>query len=291
MIPRRKALRTCDTTSPRFTPESRGHERAVLLIRTEKIRPVIGKVELQLPRISLERAAFTSVKKVVQQQNEDLLDLWHELPRRVQNQVWLHLRHYVHSTLEVSWLDDTTPEFSTLKAISWREPPVSISLKKPVGVLSPDSTTSETINVLVDRLSAAIGELGYEAVVEDLLSPDLLGGEDSVLPSQEIMVVPGHLADTSRSILLAVTRGWRGKEPLSFGKVMVQVKTRLIEANGTIKVVVVFCDSWDSASFQEEYRDELRAHDQNGVRFLFMMVGVPDRVLVPIPVEFDRAGR
>ncbi len=61
----------------------------------------------------------------------------------------------------------------------------------------------------------------------------------------------------------------------------------LTESRGDVKVVVVFCDTWDSASFQEEHREELGAHARNGVRFLFMLVGVPDRVLVPVPVEFD----
>jgi hypothetical protein len=105
------------------------------------------------------------------------------------------------------------------------------------------------------------------------------------------MVVPGRLADTSRPILLAATKGWSGKEPQSFAKVMRQVKARLIESRGTIQVVVVFCDCWDSASFEEEHREELRGHDQNGIRFLFVMVGVPNRVLVPVPVEFDPAPR
>jgi hypothetical protein len=100
------------------------------------------------------------------------------------------------------------------------------------------------------------------------------------------MVVPGHLADTSRPIVLAVTKGWSGKEPQTFAKVMRQVKARLIESRGAIHVVVVFCDCWDSTSFEEEQREELRAHDQNGVNFLFVLVGVPDKSLVPIPVEF-----
>jgi hypothetical protein len=48
--------------------------------------------------------------------------------------------------------------------------------------------------------------------------------------------------------------------------------------------VIVFCDCWDSASFQEEHREELSAHDRNGVRFLFFMVGVPERLIMPVPV-------
>lgn len=67
---------------------------------------------------------------------------------------------------------------------------------------------------------------------------------------------------------------------------MRQVKARLIESRGTIQVVIVFCDCWDSASFEEEHRGELRADDLIGVRFLFVLVGVPDRTLVTIPVEF-----
>ena len=48
----------------------------------------------------------------------------------------------------------------------------------------------------------------------------------------------------------------------------------------TIKVVIVFGDCWDSASFREEQGEELGAHSRNGVRFQFVLVGVPDRVLV-----------
>jgi hypothetical protein len=49
--------------------------------------------------------------------------------------------------------------------------------------------------------------------------------------------------------------------------------------------VVVFSDCWNSASFQEEHREELSAHERNGVRFLLFRVGVPDRVIVPVGFE------
>jgi hypothetical protein len=113
------------------------------------------------------------------------------------------------------------------------------------------------------------------------------GGDDSLLASDNVTVVPGHLADRARPIVLAVTKGWGGKVPHSFARVMRQVKARLIEAKGTIQVVVVFCDRWGSASFQQEHDEELSAHDSNGVRFLFVLVAVPDRVLVPVPMEFS----
>jgi hypothetical protein len=128
-------------------------------------------------------------------------------------------------------------------------------------------------------------------VIEQLTSPELVGGEDSLLGSADVMVIPGYLDDASRPILLAVTKGWSGKKPQSFAKVMRQVKARLIEARGAIQVVVVFCDCWDSASFEEEQREELSAFDKNGIRFLFLLVGVPDTVLTHVPIEFGRAAR
>jgi hypothetical protein len=141
------------------------------------------------------------------------------------------------------------------------------------------------------RLEAAIGELGYEAVVEDLISDDLIGGDDSLLASDQVMVIPGHMEDESRPILLAATKGWNGKDALSFTRVMRQVKARLIAARGGIEHVVVFCDAWDTPAFEEEHREELEAHARQGVRLHFVMVGVPDRLFVPIPVGFDRTPR
>ena len=74
-------------------------------------------------------------------------------------------------------------------------------------------------------------------------------------------------------------------------KVMRQVKTRLIESRGAIQVLVVFCDCWDSASFEEEHREELGAFERNGLRFLFLLVGVPNTVLIQVPVESAQTAR
>ena len=197
----------------------------------------------------------------------------------------MHLRHYLHSILGVSWLVDLTHGASALLSNTRSNQPMSISLQKPGALAGQESPISGSVGRLLDRLKTAIAELGYEAVMEDLSSPALIGGEDSLLASEDVMVVPGQLADTSRPILLAVTKRWSGKEPQSFAKVMRQVKARLIESRGTIQVVIVFCDCWDSASFEEEHREELRAHDQNGIRFVFVLIGVPESTLVSIPVE------
>jgi hypothetical protein len=165
---------------------------------------------------------------------------------------------------------------------------MSISMQEPAGLSGLVDPISSSVARLLDRLKTAIAELGYDAVVEDLSSPELIGGGDSLLASEDVMVIPGHLADSARPILLAVTKGWNGKEPHSFARVMRQAKAQLIESRGTIQVVIVFSDCWDSASFQEEHREELSAHDSNGVRFLFVLVGVPDHTLVLVACRARR---
>ena len=165
---------------------------------------------------------------------------------------------------------------------------MSLSMHEPTGVPVLESPVSGSVAKLLDRLRAAIAEMGYEAVIEDLSSSDLDGGDESLVGSDEVMVIPGYLGDAARPILLAATKGWGGNSPRSFAKVMRQVKVRLIEANGTVRVVVVLCDCWDSSSFEVEHREELRAFDQNGIGFVFLLVGVPDKSLISIPGGISR---
>jgi hypothetical protein len=58
---------------------------------------------------------------------------------------------------------------------------------------------------------------------------------------------------------------------------------------GPIKLVIVVCDCWDSAAFQADHHEEVGAHARHGVRFRFVLVGVPDWVLGLIPVALDQA--
>ena len=169
--------------------------------------------------------------------------------------------------------------------------PKTLSTQHSAGPPGLEASNSVSVARLLDRLKTAIAELGYEAVVEELSSPDLVGGDDSLIGSEQVMVIPAYLDDESRPILLAVTKGWGGKERQSFARVMRQVKVRLIEARGAIQVVLVACNCWDSASFEEEHREEVSAFGRNGVRFLFLLVGVPNTVLTQIPIELAQAAR
>jgi hypothetical protein len=144
-----------------------------------------------------------------------------------------------------SWLTDATPDVSALLSPAWRRKPVprvvrSVTIDRP-----EDASTTVRLERLIDRLEAAIGELGDEGVVEDRISDDLIGGADS-LPPDEVLVIPGHMDDASRPILLTVTRDWNGKAPLSSTRVIRQVQARLIAARGGIEHLAVLCDDWDS---------------------------------------------
>jgi hypothetical protein len=272
-----------------YTQISRSYERAELMSKAEGVKLRFARKEHSLEQMVSEREVFAMARSVIFEQNERLVELWQELPRSIQDQVWVHLRHYLHSVIGVSWLvdqTDPTSNVSALVGIAWSRKSMSLSLQESASLLRPDSLVSGVVARTLDRIKTTIAEMGYEAVMEDLSSSEMMGGEDSLLASDDVMVVPGHLAGTPRPILLAVTKGWNGKEPRSFTRVIRQVKARLTESNGSIKAVIVFCDCWDSASFEDEQREELRAHAQNGVHFLFVLVGVPDKTLVPIPVEF-----
>ena len=52
---------------------------------------------------------------------------------RVQDQVWVHLRHYLHSVLGVSWLVDPQPGSLGSLSLSWRTQAVSRPTRNPLG--------------------------------------------------------------------------------------------------------------------------------------------------------------
>ena len=92
-----------------YTSIARIHERAELLSRAEHVHPSLELKEKLFKRVTFGHGDFGMSRSVVLEPNERLLDHWQELPRRIQDQVLVHLRHYVHSTLGVSWLTKTRP--------------------------------------------------------------------------------------------------------------------------------------------------------------------------------------
>jgi hypothetical protein len=86
-------------------------------------------------------------------------------------------------------------------------------------------------------------------------------------------------------LLLAVSKG--DKKALGFPAIMRQVRAHLIRCAVT-QSVIVLCDHWHPAVLDEHLGD-LCAHHDRGVRFLFLMVGTPGRVVAPIGVDLGLA--
>jgi hypothetical protein len=128
------------------------------------------------------------------EQNDRLLERnWHQLPRAVQDQIWMHLRYYLHSVLVVSWMADSTPDVSA-RSLAFPEGnnPCRFPCKTRWAsrTVVADFRLRRQVARSADRLKTAIAELGYQAVIEDLLSPELIGGEDSLLRSEDVMAAP-----------------------------------------------------------------------------------------------------
>ena len=90
---------------------------------------------------------------------------------------------------------------------------MSLARQPMVSFPELESKPSDSLAKLLDRLKAAITDLASACVLEDLSSPDLIGGEDSLLASQDVMVIPGYLEDAARPILLAATKAGPATPP------------------------------------------------------------------------------
>jgi hypothetical protein len=121
-------------------------------------------------------------RAVVFEQNERLLERLRELPRRVQDEVWSQLPHYLHSVLRVSWLADSTAGVSALLSSSWRKQPMSLSLQEPARLLGLDPAVVAPASRLLYRLLVRPpatqqctdrGEVRREDAVEVGLDPQI----------------------------------------------------------------------------------------------------------------------
>jgi hypothetical protein len=266
------------------------HERATLLDRASRLKHrARGKRKTkEMSAIEAEPVALERTRQALDIGTRTLLGLWFNLPRRTKESLWFHLRHYLRSTLTVSWLVEPSEPSSALMRLVEKEQMQRYRLIQTWSQLSaPVPEPVSSVARLLDRIITAIAELGYEGFVEEALSPDFVGGDDSPLGTEDAMVLPGHQGDQPRPIVLALTRARPARELLTFARVMQQVKTRLIEGGDTTRTVIVLCESWDSTTFRVEHHDELAAWSRKGVAFEFFLVGVPDQYLTPIPVGFE----
>jgi len=142
---------------------------------------------------------------------------------------------------------------------------------------------------VVDRVTKAIGEIGYDQFVGDVTDGAFHDGSSELIGfgDDRVNVIPGSHPGECRSLLVAVSKG--DKRAIGFTSVMRQVREHLIRCEGKAKGAIVLCDHWHP-NMLDEHLGDLRAHHaKNRVRFLFLMVGVPNRGLGAVAVDLSQA--
>ena len=122
----------------------------------------------------------------------------------------------------------------------------------------------QTVNRVLLRVQATIAEIGYDAFVEDIVSADFQGGDESLVGSDAINVIPGHGKAACCPTLLAVSKGYT--KTIGFPNIMKQVREHLIHCINKTRTVVVLRDYWQPVMLDDHIGD-LRAHHERGVRF------------------------
>ena len=134
---------------------------------------------------------------------------------------------------------------------------------------------------VLERVVAAIPEIGYDAFVDDVTCTEFRGGPESLVGTGAINLIPSQAHGPCHSVLLAVSRG--EKKASGFPSVVRQVREHLIRCPAT-RAVIVLCDHWRPAVLDDHIGDLRACHDR-GVRFLFLLVGIPGRVVAPVAVD------
>lgn len=221
--------------------------------------------------------------------NQDLVREWDDVSRTVRSDTLWLLRNYQRTTLAVSWLQDETSQLARYTRSAFvhaltSEKHVSPSIEHFQVQLNIEAEDRQVVVELLRRIESAIAELGYDNFVDDVSSSEFLGGRDSPIGAGRVNVIPGHPRPICCTTLLAVSRG--EKKAIGFPNVMKQVREHLIECVGRTKVAIIMCDHWRPTMLDDHIGD-LRAHYRQGVRFLFLMVGAPGRVIAPVGVDLN----
>lgn len=135
------------------------------------------------------------------------------------------------------------------------------------------------------RIACEVAEWGYERFAERMEEKGTEGGFGSTLLGPNVNIIPSRTKTVCTRVVIAISRGRNPRSAMGFPKVMQALKTHLIDCAGITKVAVILCDSWDSQEFVAQHFNELQAHYRKGVRFVFLLAGVPGRKLSRVPVD------
>lgn len=231
--------------------------------------------------------SWNEVADEARRRNDAIESYWTRSASAVRAATLPYLLEYQKNTLLVSWLSadrmnkGDAPQSALVRALNSNRPS-AMSLEQFVSQLPTSSDERSIVSSLLRRLTDAIAEIGYEGVIEALLDESFAGGNDSVLGTNQVNVIPGQGADRCSSVVLAVSKGIKGG--LGVDSVLRKLRAHLIRCVDKTRVVIIVSDHW-TPTILDEHLEDLRAHAAKGVRFLFSLVGIPDRTVSPINVD------
>ena len=256
------------------------------LVKWHRWKSLIVFLESKENQSEVERIEniLSKTSKQIEYQNKRLSQVWNEIPPSATKATISQIgKNYQYANLNLSWLEDRTN--SAFSEALKSEKKMSISIEKFIEGLLISEDEKQKINQMIMRINSAISEIGFDAFVADILSDDFLGGNQSAAGCNEIGIIPGDVAsDACCTVLLAVSKG--DKTYKGFPAVMDKVRAYLIRCSKETKVVIVLCDHWKSDMLESQISD-LREHYKRGVRFLFLMVGSPSRIIAPVAVDLN----
>jgi hypothetical protein len=246
-----------------------------------------GGPEGEFPGGGPERGVWFEAHHLAQRINGGLLHEWDSLPGDIQGDARWHMRNYQRANLLASWLmtssDHDDQHFhSALWNALRRERSVIPTIKHFLEQLSLDHEDRDIVGQVLQRTQAAIADFGYDAFIDDVMSGEFIGGDESPTGSSAINLIPSERKGNCCTTLLAVSKG--DKKALGFPAIMKQVREHLIRCTDKTRVVIFLCDHWFPGILDDHIGD-LQAHYDRGVRMLYLMAGTPGRSFAPVAVD------
>jgi hypothetical protein len=204
-------------------------------------------------------------------------------PNSAANLEW-HLCHYRNALLLARCLQPEGGEEWPTHVFLERNPNMKLSdlitTNPQLRIELPDHLR-ETLNTLGDLIS----ELGFEGTCEQLASSDFDSFPTPGASRQPINIIPGGDAGkcTNTVVALFQVAGQRKQDRL-FRHIMAQLKTHLLQCQGTTKCAVLITDWWDSEVFLLEHAAELAEWRRKGVQILVLLVSQPGSLLTPLRI-------
>jgi hypothetical protein len=157
---------------------------------------------------------------------------------------------------------------SDLEKVMSRIDPIWISVSNE---LDEDFDDRENLRSMIERITVAVSEIGYDGVAAAIVSHGGQSGRESMIGNlQPINLIPSESTGECCRLVLVVAHGGKASRKRGFPSVMRQLRAHLISCARESKLVVILTNTWDPKLI-EESRLDLLAHRQQGTKFVALL--------------------